>query len=76
MVQFDYYKECLKIIQCININLLQEAMLMQLKKRMRIELVEFCRDTPSELHFLTYFDDITANNRERFITKLNEDYGG
>lgn len=76
VVQFDYYKECLKIIQCININLLQEAMLMQLKKRMRIELVEFCRDTPSELHFLTYFDDITANNRERFITKLNEDYGG
>ena len=76
VVQFDYYKECFKIIQSMDINVLQKAMLRQLKKRMRIELVEFCRDTPSELHFLTYFDDITANNRERLITKLNKIYGG
>ncbi len=74
--QFQYYRECFNLIQKINIDVLQKLMLKELKKRMRIETVEFSMDVPDELRFLIYFDDSIFAYKDTFFTTLNRIYGG
>lgn len=74
--QFLYYKECFRILQKINIESLQKKMLNELKKRMRIETVEFCVKAPEELRFLTYFDNTLVGFQTDFFATLNKNYGG
>lgn len=74
--QFQYYSECFNLIQKIDICVLQKLMLKELKKRMRIETVEFSIDVPEELRFLIYFDDTIFDYKDAFFTTLNRTYGG
>lgn len=74
--QFVYYKECFRLVQEIELKDLQMQMLKELKKRMRIELVDLCVKSPETLRFLTYFDDGILNHREDFEAMLNKVYGG
>ena len=74
--QFLYYRECFNLIQKIDIDVLQKLMLKELKKRMRIEAVEFSIDVPEELRFLIYFDDAVFKYKDTFFTTLNRIYGG
>lgn len=74
--QFRYYKECFNEIRKIEINVLQKMMLKELKKRMRIETIEFSTGVPEELRFLIYFDDTIFKYKDTFFTTLNRIYGG
>lgn len=74
--QFQYYSECFNLIQKIDIGVLQKLMIKELKKRMRIETVEFSIDVPEELRFLIYFDDTIFDYKDTFFTTLNRIYGG
>lgn len=74
--QFVYYKECFHILQNIEIQTLQVLMLKELKKRMRIELVDLCVESPEMLRFLTYFDESMLNSREALEAMLSKVYGG
>lgn len=74
--QFQYYRECFKIITCIDIKELQKSMLMELKKRMKIEIVEFTMSLPEELHFLSYFDSGALKYEETAQRELSRNYGG
>lgn len=74
--QFRYYRECFHLIQKIDINVLQKLMLKELKKRMRIETVEFSIDVPEELRFLIYFDNAIFDYKDTFFTTLTRIYGG
>ncbi len=76
VIQFEYYKECYSLIKSIDIQKLQKEMLEQLKTRMRIEMVEFCLDSPKELRFLTYFDGSIRTKRNEFETVMKKSYGG
>lgn len=74
--EFYYYKECFELIKTINIIELQKLMLIELKKRTKIETVEFCLKMPFELRFLTYFDDTLTNKQSQLISILNSNFGG
>lgn len=50
-------------------------MLKELKKRMRIELVDLCVESPEMLRFLTYFDESMLNSREELEAMLSKVYG-
>lgn len=76
VIQFEYYRECFELIKKIEIKKLQKEMLYQLKARMRIETVEFCKTTPSELRFLTYFDANFRTKCDEFETIMKKNYGG
>lgn len=76
VIQFNYYKECFNLITTIEIEKLQKEMLSQLKGRMRIETAEFCKATPSELRFLTYFDATIRTKSEDFEIMMKKNYGG
>lgn len=74
--QFQYYSGCFNLINKIDICVLQKLMLKELKKRMRIETVEFSIDVPEELRFLIYFDNTILDYKDTFFTTLNRIYGG
>lgn len=74
--QFRYYRECFNLIKEIEIDILQKLMLKELKKRMRIETVEFSIGVPEELRFLIYFDDAIFEYENTFFSTLNRVYGG
>ena len=74
--QFQYYRECYSIITQINIEELQVAMLKALKKRMKIEIVEFTMSLPEELRFLSYFDDNILKYEKTAYCELSRSYGG
>lgn len=74
--QFKYYTECFKLIQEMDIDVLQEKMLKELKNRMRIETVEFSRNVPEELRFLAYFDDSIVKAKGNLLLALSKNYGG
>lgn len=74
--QFIYYKECRKLISRINVEVLQKEMLLQLKKRMKIEVVEFSMGMPEELRFLSYSDEKTLKYGEEAKQNLLCNYGG
>ncbi len=76
VIQFKYYAECLKEIQKINIEKLQKDMLKELKKRICVEKVEFCLESPAELRAITYFDDTMLSRKEEWIGMLDRNYGG
>lgn len=74
--QFQYYRECSKIITQIEIKELQNSMLKELKKRMKIEIVEFTMSLPEELRFLSYFDSGALKYEETAQRELSRSYGG
>lgn len=74
--QFQYYKECYKILTQIDIEELQKAMLKELKQRMKIDIVEFAMSMPEELRFLSYFDDSVLKYEEIAQQELSRNYGG
>lgn len=74
--QFRYYAECFELIKKIDIVKLQKEMLEQLKKRMRIEVVEDSIKMPLELRFLIYFDSLKANECKKLNAILNKQFGG
>lgn len=74
--QFEYYRECLKLVKSIDIKLLQKELLLQVKGRMRIETVEFSLNVPSELRFLIYFDDLKVSHCQQFDLVMNRNFGG
>jgi hypothetical protein len=74
--QFVYYKECYKLVSKLSKEELQQEMLAQLKKRMKIEVVEFAMEMPEELRFLSYFDDSIFKYGERVKKNLLCNYGG
>lgn len=76
VVQFEYYKECFKLIQNIEIETLQAQMLKELKKRMKTEIVELSLNVPVELRGLTYFDNTVLAYQNSFEIMLNKSYGG
>lgn len=76
VIQFKYYNECFNLIKTMEIEKLQKEMLSQLKMRMRIETVEFCKSTPSELRFLTYFDSTFKTKSDEFEMIMKKNYGG
>jgi len=53
--QFHYYKECMSVIENIEILNLQIEMLKRLKRRENIDVEEFKYIVPYELKFLVYF---------------------
>lgn len=72
--QFIYYKECFKLIKQIEICDLHNLAMKELKKRMKIEIVERTVNMPQELRFLSYFDEkIDVNNTPDILLK---NYGG
>lgn len=74
--QFQYYKECYNILSQIDIEELQVAMLRELKKRMKIDIVEFAMSLPEELRFLSYFDNDALKYEETAQHELSRSYGG
>lgn len=74
--QFQYYKECYKILSRIDIQELQNAMLKELKQRMKIDIVEFTMSMPEELRFLTYFDNNVLKYEKTAQHELSRSYGG
>ena len=74
--QFQYYRECYSIISQIDIEELQVAMLKELKKRMKIDVVEFTMRLPEELRFLSYFDDKALKYEKTARCELSRSYGG
>lgn len=74
--QFQYYRECSKIITHIDVKELQQSMLIELKKRMKIEIVEFTLSLPEELRFLSYFDCGVLKYEETAQRELSRNYGG
>lgn len=74
--QFQYYRECYSIITQIGIEELQVAMLKVLKKRMKIDIVEFTMSMPEELRFLSYFDDNILKYEKTAYCELSRSYGG
>lgn len=72
--QFIYYKECFKLIEQIEICDLHNLAMKELKKRMKIEIVERTVNMPQELRFLSYFDEkIDVSNTPDILLK---NYGG
>lgn len=72
--QFIYYKECFKLIKQIEICDLHNLAMKELKKRMKIEIVERTVNMPQELRFLSYFDEkIDVSNTPDILLK---NYGG
>ena len=51
-------------------------MLRELKKRMKIEIVEFTMSLPEELRFLSYFDSGALKYEETAQRELSRSYGG
>lgn len=74
--QFQYYRECYNILSQINMEDLQVDMLKQLKKRMKIDIVEFTMSLPEELRFLSYFDDNALKYGKTAQYELSRNYGG
>lgn len=74
--QFKYYKRCLEILFLCDIEKLQKSMLGELKKRMKIEIVEFSLELPEELRFLSYMDESILKYKETGSEILNNCYGG
>lgn len=74
--QFIYYRECYKLITKLGLEELQHELLIQLKKRMKVEVVEFSMEMPEELRFLSYFDESVFKYGERAKNNLLCNYGG
>lgn len=74
--QFLYYRECANILSQIDIRQLQSAMLRELKKRMKIDIVEFALGLPEELRFLSYFDENVIRYEKTAQRELLRSYGG
>ena len=73
--QFLYYEECYKIIEKIDILDFYEMALSELKKRMKIEIVERAIKMPKELRFLSYFDEKICKNINEVNVMLQNNGG-
>lgn len=60
--QVEYFTICLEMFKKIELNVVHEYFIKELKKRNRIEKEEFTNIVPSELKFLTYFSDLKKSD--------------
>ncbi len=74
--QFMYYKNCLSLIKCIDMERLQKEMIIQLKQRVNLENTESILKVTSEVRFLAYFDDIIMTQCEELNLVMNKNFGG
>lgn len=74
-IQFNYYKECLKMLEKIDINVLQKEMLSILKKRTKIEVVEQSLSVPYELRSILYFKGMSDKDFSNIDNVLQKKFG-
>ena len=72
--QFIYYRQCFDLLQQMPIEVFQEEMQKELKKRVKTNQVEFCLSTPKSLRFLTYFDNHLSKEPEVLSEKMGQIY--
>ena len=74
--QVEYYKECLRLFNNIGVESAYKYMLVELKKRNKIEISEFKNKVPYELKFLVYFSNF--KNRDYLVLEefLNNEFRG
>ena len=69
--QFQYYKECYKWFNNLNIEYLQKQTLIMLKKRNPIIKNDYLLDIPMELKYLIYFSAVTKKDIKKLKIFLN-----
>lgn len=76
MSEFIYYTECLKIIECLDINYVQKEMIKRLKNRCIIEIEEFKNTVPYEFKSLVYFSSFRKKEYLALEKVLSYKYRG
>ena len=71
----NYYRACLRLFTKIDIKVSYELFLKELKKRNRINLIEYDR-VPYELKFLVYFSKLREIEYKQLNWFLNQKFGG
>lgn len=72
VTQFQYYKECLKWFEKLDIQYLQEQTVNILKKRNRIIEANDLFEIPMELKYLIYFSALTSGDIKKITFFLKE----
>ncbi|MBK5458047.1 sce7726 family protein [Peribacillus sp. TH27] len=73
--QVNYYKECLKLFTRIDIEILYEFFIRELKKR-NIKEIEEYNKVPYELKFMVYFSKFKKNDYLKLHDFLHGNWGG
>lgn len=73
--QFNYYKECLKLFENIDIAIAYKYFLIELKKRNINEVDEYMK-VPPELKFLVYFSNYKRNDYIKLNAFLEMNFRG
>ncbi|PKM80714.1 MAG: hypothetical protein CVU89_12310 [Firmicutes bacterium HGW-Firmicutes-14] len=73
--QVNHYNHCYQLFKNIDIEIVYQDMLEELKKRATIEIEEF-KHVPYELKFLAYFSKYKKSDYERLNIFLNKKFGG
>ena len=72
VTQFQYYKECLKWFEKLDIQYLQEQTANILKKRNKIIETNDLFEIPMELKYLIYFSALTSGDIKKITFFLKE----
>jgi hypothetical protein len=72
--QVKYYKECLKLFSEIEIEQAYKYMLVELKKRSKVNKNEFEKKVPYELKSLIYFSDYNSRDYAELEMFLNKEF--
>lgn len=74
--EFKYYKECYKLFQEIDLEIIHKNMLHILKKRVLIDIDEYKKVVPYELRFLIYFSKYDKEDYKLLDKFLKIQFGG
>lgn len=74
-IQFKYYRECYSLFENIEIDVMHENVLKQLKKRYIINYTEY-NDVPYELKFLIYFSNYKQKDYKKLKNLLETEFRG
>ena len=74
--QVNYYSECFKMFQSIQMDKVYQCMLKELKKRNVIEIDEYKSRVPYELRFLIYFSKYKRDDYLKLSKFLDNEIGG
>lgn len=69
--QFEYYRSCQALFESLPINLAYEMFIKALKKRAKIDIIEYS-NIPYELKFLVYFSDYKKSDYEKLCGFLSK----
>lgn len=73
--QFNYYSECKKLFEKIDIEVAYKFFLKELKKRNKI-ILELFSEVPDEIKSIIYFSDLCKNDYDRLNCFLKSQFGG